>query len=84
MARKNFRNYKKVFRSEPHNFTSVVTKKGNELFMVSLNVPYPISCYTGTVAYFSKEGYALNHAKKRIIDAESVAKHNPHLLNYSL
>ena len=67
--------YKKVFRGKVSNFTAVVTKKGNGVFMVSLNIPYPICCYTGTVSYFRKEWIAINHAKRMLENAESIEKH---------
>lgn len=69
---KHTKAYKKVFHGTSTNFTAVVTKRPNGVFMVQKNVPYPLTCHVGAVAYFRKEWIALNHAKRSLENAESV------------
>lgn len=66
--------YKKIFRCSIPSFTAVVTKRPNGVFMVQKNVPYPLTCHVGAVAYFRNEGIALNHAKRSLENAKSVYK----------
>lgn len=66
--------YKKIFRGKSTNFTTVVTKRPNGVFMVQKNVPYPLICHVGAVAYFRSEWMALNHAKRSLENAESIFK----------